>query len=339
MKSCGNSPEELVMPRKRPTLVTGGTGFVGRRLVNRLLDLGERVRLLVRKTSDTTLFAGKPVELAYGDVTDRASVEAALQDCGRLYHLAKPLDWWTPDYSLHYQVNVEGTRNVMESALTTGVERAVYTGSYLTLFGEGQNTISGDSQRRGRCLEAYTHTKYLGEQEALRMAERGLAVVSVLPTAIYGPGDTTATGRLLISYLRRRLPALIDIRANLVYVDDVVEGHIAAIERGKAGERYILGGDNISGSQILALIAEMEGRRWVPPRLPHWMALAAGAACEILARLTGKPSFISRDFVRHFSRPLYVDSTKARSELEFSFTPLREGLRRYIDWAKAASQM
>lgn len=327
------------MPSKRLTLVTGGTGFVGQKLVRRLLELGERVRVLVRKSSNTASFAGNAVELAYGDVTDRASVEAAVADCERVYHLAKPLEWWIPNYGLHYQVNVEGTRNVMESALVAGVEKAVYTGSYLTLFDDAPDTGVADSPRRGDFIWAYTRTKHLGEREALKMAERGLSVVSVLPTAIYGPGDTTSTGRLLISYLRRRLAALIEIRANLVYVDDVVEGHIAAMERGRVGQRYVLGGDNISSSQVLAMMAEMEGRRWIPPVLPRWMCLAVGLTNEILAKLTRRHALITRAFARYFSRALYVDSAKARNELRFSFTPLDEGLRKYIDWAKAAGQV
>ena len=129
---------------------------------------------------------------------------------------------------------------------------------------------------------------------------------------------------------------MIEMRANMVYVDDVVDGHIAAMERGETGERYVLGGDNISTSQVLALMAELEGRRWTPPRLPYWICFVLGLACEIRAGLRGKQSLLSRDFVRYFAQPLYVDSTTARDELGFSYTPPQEGLRRYIKWARAS---
>ena len=292
-----------------------------------------------RKSSNTAAFAGKPVELVYGDVTDRASVEAAIAGCTHVYHLANVYDWWLSSESPHYEVNVEGTRNVMESALAAGVERAVYTGSYLTLIDDNPDAAGTDQDFRSHCIQEYTRTKRLGEQEALKLAAQGLPIVSVLPTAVYGPDDTKATGKMLLAYLRGRLPAMIEIRANMVYVDDVVDGHIAAMERGKIGERYVLGGDNISSAQVLALMAELSGRRWIPPRLPRWMCLVVGAACEAMAGLRGKQALISRDFVRYFSQTLYVDSDKARGELRFSHTSPQEGLRKYVEWVKTAGLM
>ncbi|HEY82500.1 MAG TPA: NAD-dependent epimerase/dehydratase family protein [Dehalococcoidia bacterium] len=223
------------------TLVTGGTGFIGQRLVKRLLERGERLRLLVRKTSNLTPFSGQPVEFAYGDVTDRPSVEAALTGCSHLYHLANVYDWWLPDYSLYYRVNVEGTRNVLEAALAAGVEKVVYTSSMVALPGASGEVFNETTPHRGYFVCEYERTKYLGEQIARELAEKGLPVVCVLPTGVYGPGDTKVMGRLLAAYLKRRLPALINIRTNIVYVDDVVEGHILAMERGKVGERYLLG--------------------------------------------------------------------------------------------------
>ena len=314
------------------TLVTGGTGFVGRRLVERLASSEERVRALARRTSDVSMFVNSPVELVYGDVTDRPSVGKAMQGCRRVYHLAKPSDWLTPDTALHHRVNVDGTRNVMEEALAANVEKVVYTGSYLTLFQKGGPGVNAN--HRGNWIGAYSDSKTLGEQTALSMNERGLPVVSVLPTAIYGPGDTSDAGRILFLYLRRRLLAQLEIRANMVYVDDVVDGHVAAMERGRPGERYILGGDNISSCQIVEMLAEMEGRRWVPPRLPVWAWPAVGRACELWAVLTRRQPLIDREFVRYFARPLYADSDAARQELGFSYTPLREGLQRYATWLR-----
>jgi len=320
------------------TLITGGTGFIGQKLANRLIEHGERVRLLVRKTSNVSPFAGKPVELAYGDVTDRTSVKAALTGCKRLYHLANVYDWWIPNYTQYYRVNVEGTRNVLEAAMAAGVEKTVYTSTYATL-GCGENTKTEDTSRSGPFLCEYERTKYLGEQEALKLAQEGLPLVVVMPTGVYGPGDTKITGRLLAAYLNRRLPALINMRTNMVFVDDVVEGHIAAMERGRPGEKYIMGGENASSRDVLSLVAEMEGRRWIPPTIPHWMGMAAGLFYEMGAKLTGKPPLISRDFVRFFSKPLCVSNEKACTQLGVSFTPLREGLRRHIEWLKETGEV
>lgn len=318
-------------------LVTGGTGFVGRRLIGRLAASGERVRALVRRTSDVSVFANGPVELAYGDVTDRPSVHEAMRGCTHVYHLAKPSDWLTPDTALHHRVNVDGTRNVMEEALAAGVEKVVYTGSYLTLFQEGG--LGVNANHRGNWIGAYNQSKRLGEQEALSMNGRGLPVVSVLPTAIYGPGDTSDAGRILVLYLRRRLLAQLEIRANMVYVDDVVDGHIAAMQRGRPGKRYVLGGDNSSSCQIVEMLAEMEGRRYIPPRLPFWIWPAVGLACELWAALRGSQPLIDRDFVHYFAQPLYVDSDAPRRELGFSYTPLREGLQRYVTWLRETGHL
>jgi nucleoside-diphosphate-sugar epimerase len=320
------------MPPERATLVTGGTGFVGRRLVLRLVRDGARVRLLVRPTSDVVQFHGMPVELAYGDVTDRDSVRQAVAGCDRLYHLAKPNNWLTPDPVLHQRVNVDGTRNVLDEALAAGVRKAVYVGSYLSLFEEQ----SPGSNHRATWIARYTASKTQGEQLALDMASRGLPVVSALPTAIYGPGDTTDAGRILVLYLRRRLPVQLDVRANMVYVDDVADGLVAAMERGRAGARYVLGGDNIGSRELLALLAEITGRRWTPPCLPQWAWPAVGLASELACRATRTQPLIDRDFVRYFSKPLFADSDATRKELGFAHTPPREGLRLYVEWLKAA---
>lgn len=217
--------------------------------------------------------------------------------------------------------------------MAAGVEKVVYTSTFATL-GCGEGVKTEDSEREGPYVCEYERTKHLGEQEALKLAQRGLPVVIVMPTGVYGPGDTKITGRLLAAYLNRRLPALINIRTNMVFVDDVVEGHIAAMERGKLGEKYILGGENTSSQEILSLIAELEGRRWIPPTIPHWMGMGAGLLYEMGAKLTGRPPLISRDFVRFFAKPLYASNQKACKELGMSFTPLREGLRKHIQWLK-----
>lgn len=322
-----------------PTLVTGGTGFIGQRLVSRLLERCEPVRLLVRHASNLAPFSGQSVEFAYGDVTDRASVESALAGCNRLYHLANVYDWWIPDYSQYYRVNVEGTRGVLEAALAAGVEKVVYTSSYVTIPGARGEVFNEKTPHRGYFVCEYERTKYLGEQVALELAKKGLPVVCVLPTGVYGPGDTKAIGRFIVAYLKRRLPGYIEVRTNMVYVDDVVEGHILAMEKGKVGERYILGGDNFYSSQLFSLIADLEGRSWMPPRLPYWMGPAIALMYETMSRVTKKPPLISRDFVRYFRKPVFVDNTRARTELGLTFTPLREGIRRHIAWLRDVGQI
>jgi nucleoside-diphosphate-sugar epimerase len=265
-------------------LVTGGTGFIGQQIVKRLLERGEKVRLLVRKSSNLGPFAGQAIETAYGDVTDRPSVEAALAGCERLYHLANVYDWWIPDYSQYYKVNVQGTRNVLEAALLAGVEKVVYTSSVVAVPGAEEDTFSEATPHRGYFSCEYERSKFLGEQVAKELTAKGLPLVCVLPTGVYGPGD------------------------------------------------------NVTISQTLKLVAGMEEVS-LPPRLPYWTAPAIGFLYEMFSRFNGEAPLISRDFVRFFARPCWIDNTKARTELGLSFTPLEEGIRRHIDWLRSTGKV
>lgn len=317
------------------TLITGATGFIGGHLVKELVTRGEVVKALVRKTGDTSKLEAMGVELAYGDITDKESVSAALQGCERLYQVAAIYEFWLPDRRRYYQVNVEGTKNVLAAALDAGVAKVVYTSTAETI-GEAKGEKKTEiTQHRGYHLSDYAKSKYLAELEAMRFSEMGLPVVCVNPSALYGPGDfqDQAVGKNILDFLNGKLPGQFGSYFNFVYIDDVVNGHILAMEKGEVGERYILGGDeDILVKDYVSLLAEVSGVTKIPRELPAWLVRTMAFALETLSALTRKPPMLSRDVTRLRLYGLRADNSKARTELGMTFTPLREGLARTVQW-------
>jgi dihydroflavonol-4-reductase len=241
---------------------------------------------------------------------------------------------WHPDKRRYCRVNVDGTRNVMEAALEAGVRRLVYTSSAVTI-GEGQGQLGHEGTvHRGYFLSEYERSKYLAEQVAFEMGHRGLPVVVVNPTSVYGPGQTTNMTGAIIRFLQGRLPVVVNAQLNYVYVEDVVQGHLAAMDKGSVGERYILGGENASMVEFFSLAAEVAGvssrPRAVPGRLLQSVALALGA----VSRLTGRRPIISPDEARTASHSFIFDMSRARKELGLEWTPLRVGLERTVSWLR-----
>jgi dihydroflavonol-4-reductase len=315
-------------------LVTGGAGYIGSRLAERLLLDGDSVRILDQRTESAVHLAELGVEVRQGDVLDSAALRAALEGCDRLFHVAAIFEMWLPDPKAYYRVNVDGTVKVLEAALELGVRRVVHTSSAVTI-GERQGQVGDeDTAHRKYFLSDYERSKYLGEQSALEMGERGLNIVCVNPTSVYGPGQTRHMTEALIHFLNGRLPAVVDSLLNFVYIDDVVQGHLLAMERGEVGQRYILGGENSSLVRFLELAAELAGVRRTLHTVPPWLLSLTARSLGRLSRLARRRPMVSPDEARTALHSFLFDSHKARTRLGVEFTPLREGLQRTVDWLR-----
>ena len=318
------------------TLVTGATGFIGANVVRALLAADTAVRVLVRRGSDTHNLAGLPVEIVHGDVRDSASLRPALQGCHTLYHVAAYYSLWTPHPEDMYATNVQGTRNLLQVALDLGVQKVVYTSSVATI-GLPDDGAPGDETMQlavEHAIGHYKRSKILAEQAALTFCQQGLPLVVVNPAAPIGPWDIkpTPTGKIIVDFLRRKMPAYVDTGLNIVDVRDVARGHLLAAQHGKVGERYILGCRNMTLREILLLAAAASGLpapRW---QIPYGVALAAGYACEGLARLTGKPPLVPLAGVRMARRPMYFTAQKAVRELSLPQSPVAEAMWQAVHW-------
>lgn len=320
----------------RPTLVTGATGFVGSHVARLLAARGVPLRVLLRPASSPAALEGLPAERVVGDLRDPASLDAALCGVRRVYHVAADYRLWarTPDEI--YQSNVAGTRNLLQAAARAGVERVVYTSTVATIAVPREGALPNETTRArlDEMIGHYKRSKYLAEQEALQAAAQGLPVVIVNPTAPVGPGDAkpTPTGKIILDFLAGRMPAYVDTGLNVVPVEDVAEGHWLAAERGVVGERYILGGRNLTLKQILQTLADVGGRPAPRFRLPHAVALAAGLADEWLSRVLDREPRIPLEGVRMARHRMWVDDARARRELGFAPGPVEAALERAVRW-------
>ena len=319
-------------------LVTGASGFVGSAIAGTFRNAGFGVRTLVRRASPRTNL--HPADTAVeGDLRDPASLAKAVAGVRYLVHAAADYRIWTPSPAEMDRTNVEGTRNLMDAAAAAGIERIVYTSSVATIE-PGHD--EGRPLTPETAIGAYKRSKVMAERMVERMvAERGLPAVIVNPSTPIGPRDVkpTPTGRIIVEAASGRMPGFVDTGLNLVHVDDVAAGHLAALLNGRVGERYILGGENVPLSQMLADIAGLVGRaapRLRIPRLAVW-PLAIGA--EAVARWTGREPFVSRDALRMAKHRMFFDDAKARRELGYSSRPYREGLADAIGWFRASGAL
>lgn len=317
-------------------LVTGGTGFVGSHVVRALLEKGGRVRCLVRKQSRLENLEGLPVELATGDLTDPPSLSAALSGVETLYHVAADYRLWAADPGEIYRTNVGGTDRLLEAAAKAGVSRVVYTSSVaaLGLTEDGSPADETTPVERSKIIGHYKKSKYDAERVAEAWAARGLRVVIVNPSTPIGERDIkpTPTGQMIVDFLNRRLPAYVDTGLNLIDVRDVAAGHLAAAERGRPGERYILGHRNMTLKEILDLLAARTGLRAPTLRLPHWIPLAAAAVTTGIAQVTRRPPRVSLESVRMSTHRMYFDASRAVRELSLPQTPVEQPLTRAVAW-------
>lgn len=320
-------------------LVTGATGFLGNHVARLLAERGERVRVLVRPSSEFRRLEGLPVERVAGDLRDPASLARATEGVETVYHVAADYRLWARAPREIYEANVTGTRNLLQAARNAGVARFVYTSTVATVAVPhagslpDERTVTSLEQMIGH----YKRSKWLAEQEALGAARAGLPVVIVNPTTPVGPGDArpTPTGGALVDFLNGRMPAYVDTGLNWVPVEDAAAGHLLAAERGAVGERYILGGENLSLKQVLDMLAGVSGRPAPRVRLPHVVALAAGYADAAVSHLLSREPRIPLEGVRMARHSMFVDAGKARRDLGFAPGPVAEALQRAVRWYQA----
>ncbi len=319
------------------TFVTGATGFVGSALVRKLLARGEDVVALVRKDSDCRNLLDQRVDALYGDLADQDSLMRAMRGCGRVYHVAANYALWVRDRAAMYASNVEGTRNVLAAAVETGVERVVYTSTVGTLGNPGDGTPGREDTpvSLSDMVGDYKKSKFLAEQEALRFAREGLPVVIVNPSTPVGPRDIkpTPTGRMILDFINGRMFAYLDTGLNIVDVDDVAEGHILAMEKGAPGEKYILGGRDMTLGEIFGALSRITGIPAPRVRLPYGLAWAAAVVSTAVSdHITHTPPVAPIDAVRMAGKYMYFDPSKAINMLGMPQSPVEEALERAVEW-------
>jgi dihydroflavonol-4-reductase len=326
-------------PQQDLSLVTGATGFVGSAVARALLARGHKVRVLARPNSDRRNLAGLAVEIAEGAMEDSRSLARAVDGCRYVYHVAADYRIWVPDPAPMFRANVDGTRDLLTAALEAGAERVVYTSSVATLGLVPDGSADEETPSSlDDMIGSSKRSNFAAEEVARELArERGLPVVIVNPSTPVGPGDIkpTPTGRLIVEAARGQMPAFVDTGLNIVHVDDVAEGHLAAAEKGRIGERYILGGENMALAEILAEVAQAVGRR--PPwlRLPHGVLFPVAFGAELAARVTGRDPFVTLDGVRMSRKKMYFTSEKASRELGYAPRPAREAIADAVSWFEA----
>lgn len=325
-------------------LVTGATGFVGSAVARRLLAAGVETRVLVRPESSHRNISGLAVEVATGDLNDDASLRRAVRGCDALFHVAADYRLWVPDPAGLYRTNVDGTRRLLRAAAEAGAKCIVYTSSVATLGINKDRTPAdeGTPVSLGDMVGHYKRSKYLAEQAVLELvANDGAPVVIVNPSAPVGPRDIrpTPTGRIIVDMLAGRMPAYVDTGLNVVHVEDVAEGHWLALQKGKIGERYVLGGENLSLRDILHLIAAIAGRPAPRIRLPHGFVLPIAWLAERVADITGREPFATVDGVRMARKHMYFSSAKAQQELGYASRPARVAIEEAIRWFKESGYL
>jgi dihydroflavonol-4-reductase len=325
-------------------LVTGATGFVGSAIARALLDRGYRVRALVRASSARDNLAGIDVEVSEGSVRDADAVARAMQGVRLLVHAAADYRLWVPRPEEMLATNVAGTLMVMRAAMAAGIERIVFTSSVATLAPGPGGKVADETAPlpEQAAIGVYKRSKVIAEREVQRMiANSGLPAVIVHPSTPIGPRDIrpTPTGRVVVEAARGRMPAFVDTGLNLVHVDDVATGHVAALERGRVGEHYILGGQNVALAEMLREIARQTGRSAPRIRLPRRLLYPAAVVTDAMAWVTRREPLLTLDGLRMARQHMYYSSAKAERELGYSARSYREGLADAIAWFRNAGYL
>src|SRR5580698_6063319 len=323
--------------------VSGATGFLGSHVARVLVEQGAELRLLVRPTSDLRNIADLRADRVVGDLRDPASIEKAVSGCDVAFHVAADYRLWVRDSGAMYRSNVEGTRSLLESARKQHVKRIVYTSSVATMgFGSGSNKGKVADEESPVTLADmighYKRSKFMAEQVAVDAARSGVDVVIVNPTTPIGERDIkpTPTGRIVVDFLKRKFPAYVETGLNLVDATVCAQGHIAALEKGKSGERYILGGENLTLKQILDRLGKITGLPSPKIKLPYFFAFATGVIDEAFTgRLLQREPRATVDTVRMGRKKMFASSDKAERELGWKIVPVEGALRRAVEWFQA----
>lgn len=318
------------------TIVTGATGFIGSHIVRQLLKDGRNVRVLVRKSSDLSNLKNLPVEICYGDLQDNSSIDVALKGCDVLYHAAADYRLWTRSPTEMYKINVGGTTTILEAALRHNISRVVYTSSVGTLGNPGDGTPGTESASVtfNDMVGHYKKSKFLAERETEKFILRGLPIVIVNPSTPIGPNDIkpTPTGKIIVDFLNRAMPAYLDTGLNIIAVEDCARGHILAEQHGKIGQKYILGNSNLTLREIFNLLSELTGVPAPQIRLPYTPILLAAYINEGLSKLTGKEPLIPLAGVQMAAKFMFFDPSMAIKELGLPQTSPQEALHRAVEW-------
>src|SRR5208283_2819261 len=317
--------------------VTGATGFLGSHVARALAEQGAELRLLVRATSDLRNVADLKAERVSGDLRDPGSIEKALAGCDVVFHVAADYRLWVRDPAEMYRSNVEGTRSLLEAARKQGVGRIVYTSSVATMGFTSNGHVADEESpvSLGDMIGHYKRSKFMAEQVAFDAAKSGVDVVIVNPTTPIGERDIkpTPTGRIVVDFLQRKFPAYVETGLNLVDATECALGHVQALEKGRSGERYILGGENLTLKQILDRLAAITGLKSPTVKLPYAFALAAGVVDEmVMGRLVGREPRATIDAVRMGRKMMFVSSAKAERELGWRTVPVDGALQRSVNW-------
>jgi dihydroflavonol-4-reductase len=320
--------------------VTGATGFLGSHVARVLADQGADLRLLVRSTSNLKNLTGLKADTATGDLRDAASLEKAISGCDTVFHVAADYRLWVRDPNEMYRSNVGGTRSLLEAARKNGVRRVVYTSSVATIGfkSDGQPADEDSPVSLSDMIGHYKRSKFMAEQLAMEAGRSGIQVVTVNPTTPVGEQDVkpTPTGRIVVDFLKRKFPAYVETGLNLVDVRECAQGHVAALEKGRTGERYILGGEDLTLKQILDKLGQITGLPSPKIKLPYLFAFAAGVVDEaVTGILLRREPRATVDTVRMGKKKMFASSAKAERELGWKIVPVDGALRRAADWFRA----
>jgi dihydroflavonol-4-reductase len=320
--------------------VTGATGFVGSHVARVLAEQGSDLRLLIRSGSDLRNIQALKADRVVGDLRDPASIEKAMAGCDVVFHVAADYRLWVREPEQMYRANVEGTRAVLDAARKNQVRRVVYTSSVATMgFSANGRPADEDSPvSLDNMIGHYKRSKFMAEEVALAAGRSGMDVVVVNPSTPVGEQDIkpTPTGRIVVDFLKKKFPAYVDTGLNLVDVTECARGHVAALEKGRSGQRYILGGENLTLKQILDKLAAITGLPSPRLRVPYVVALATGVVDEVVTgRISGREPRATIDAVRMGRKKMFVSCAKAERELGWKTVPVDDALRRAVEWFQA----
>lgn len=320
------------------TLVTGASGFLGSHVARQLVARGEDVRVLMRPSSTNRAIADLSLEYVTGDLRDPASVARAMQGVKRVFHVAADYRLWARRSREIYDSNVGGTKNILEAAKSAGVEQLIYTSTVATIaVDRPQHPNEFTEARLEEMVGHYKRSKWMAEQEILKAAKAGAPVIVVMPTTPIGPWDwkPTPTGKIILDFLNGKLPGYVETGLNFVGVEECAAGHLLAAEKGKTGERYLLGGENLTLKAMLDTLSAITGLPAPKLKIPHGFALGVAYANTIFSRLTGREPGIPVEGVKIARHMMFVDCSRAQRELGFKAGPVSAALERAVRWYEA----
>jgi dihydroflavonol-4-reductase len=320
------------------TLVTGAAGFLGSHLARQLVARGDNVRVLMRPSSTNRAIADLSLEYVTGDLRDPSSLDRAMKDIGRVFHVAADYRLWARRKQDIYDSNVGGTKNLLDAAKRAGVEQLIYTSTVATIaVDRPQHPDEFTDAKLEEMVGHYKRSKWLAEKEALSAAKNGLPVIVAMPTTPVGPWDwkPTPTGKIILDFLNGKMPGYVETGLNFVGVEDCAAGHLLIAEKGKVGERYLLGGQNLTLKQMLDALSKITGLPAPTLKIPHGLALGVAYASTVFSRLLGREPSIPVEGVKIARHMMFVDCSRAQRELGFKAGPVAAALERAVRWYEA----